>query len=77
MFLIFSSIAVLAPLQNLAPLISIPMQLNFSFFEAIYKLYSPLPQPSSNINGLLFLKYFFFQFPFMSNKSLFKTDLLG
>jgi hypothetical protein len=52
----FSSRAVLAPLQNRAPLMSIPKKLKSGYLLAKPTVYSPLPQPNSKINGLLFLK---------------------
>ena len=50
-----SWLAVLAPRQNLWPLMSTPMKLRLGHFRAKPTVYSPLPHPSSKVMGLSFL----------------------
>ena len=72
-----SSTAVLAPRQNLAPLISIPTKFLFGNFSASPTEYSPFPQPNSRTNGFSFLKKSEFHFPFKGNDPETTSSLVG
>ena len=73
----FFSLAVLAPLQNLAPLISIPIKLISGFCLASSTEYSPLPQPNSSVIGLELLKTFLAQLPLNSKSPESNSCLVG
>jgi len=75
--IILFSIAVFAPLQNLAPLMSIPIKFILGLFFASSTEYSPLPHPNSKIIGLLLLNIFSDQLPLNSKELESNSSLVG
>ena len=74
---ISSSMAVFAPLQNLAPLISIPTKFLSGYFFANPRVYSPRPQPNSKTKGWSFLKTLSFHCPLISKSPSTNSSRVG